>query len=104
MLTVEQGFKITEGEDKLTTYHDTMTDSGQPLKRQFCSICGSSMFNFTPLFDIVSVSAGSHDDFEEWTPDLEQYCIHRATWVEKSKGVPGERRYKELFESETEKD
>lgn len=65
-----------------------MTDSTQPLSRTFCSICGSNMFNFTPLNeDIVSISAGALDDFEEWKPSLEQYCIHRADWLGKVKGV-----------------
>ena len=86
----------------LTTYEDTMTDSGQPLQRQFCKTCGSSMFNFTPLYDIVSVSAGSLDDFEDWKPTLEQYCIHRAEFLEKVKAV--DKRYFESINGEFVKD
>lgn len=86
----------------LTTYEDKMTDSGQPLKRQFCKICGSHMFNWTPLYDIVSISAGSHDDFEAWKPTLEQYCIHRADFLEKTKGA--EKRYEESITGQLEKE
>lgn len=65
-----------------------MTDSTQPLTRTFCSICGSNLFNYTPLReDIVSISAGIFDDFEDWTPTLEQYCIHRPEWLGPAKGV-----------------
>ena len=61
------------------------------------------MFNLTPLRDdIVSISAGSHDDFEDWQPTLEQYCIHRADFVEKAKGV--DKRYVENIFSEQEND
>lgn len=86
----------------LSTYVDKMTDSGQPLERKFCKNCGSNMFNFTPLYPIVSVSAGALDDFEDWKPTLEQYCIHRADFVEKVKGV--EKRYIESINGDLEKD
>ena len=78
-----------------------MTDSTQPLTRTFCSICGSNLFNFTPLNDsIVSISAGALDDFEDWKPSLEQYCIHRADWLGKVKGV--EKRFMESIEGDLE--
>lgn len=86
----------------LSTYDDTMTDSGEVLKRQFCKRCGSNMFNFSTRYPIVSISAGSHDDFEEWKPTLEQYCIHRADFVGKAAGV--EKRYVESIEGELEKE
>ena len=86
----------------LSSYTDNMTDSGQPLTRQFCKNCGSNMFNFTPLYEIVSVSAGALDEFEDWKPTLEQYCIHRADFLEKVKGV--EKRYIESINGEQEKD
>lgn len=86
----------------LTTYVDNLTDSGQPLRRQFCKNCGSSMFNLTPLHAIVAVSAGSHDDFEDWRPTLEQYCIHRANFVEKVESV--DKRYTESIMGPLEKE
>ena len=60
------------------------------------------MFNWTPLYDIVSVSAGALDEFEDWKPTLEQYCIHRADFLEKVKGV--EKRYIESINGDQEKD
>jgi hypothetical protein len=80
------------------------------------------MFNFTPLYDIVSVSAGTLDDFENWKPTLEQYCIRkcvyrvlflkdmlilrgytdRADFLEKSKTA--EKRYIESIAGDLEKD
>ncbi|KAK5172871.1 uncharacterized protein LTR77_002991 [Saxophila tyrrhenica] len=98
-----QGFVITEGEDYLSTYVDSMTDSGQPLQRQFCKNCGSNLFNHTPLNDdIVSVSAGALDEFEDWKPSLEQYCIHRADFLEKTKSV--EARYIESIKGDLERE
>ena len=87
----------------LSTYIDGMTDSGQPLQRKFCKNCGSNMFNLTPAYDhIVSISAGILDDFDEWKPTLEQYCIHRADFVGKAKGV--DKRYIESIKGDLEKD
>ena len=60
------------------------------------------MFNFTPLYDIVSVSAGALDEFDDFTPTLEQYCIHRASFLDKVKGV--EKRYVESISGEMETD
>lgn len=96
-----QGFAIVEGESNLASYEDKMTDSGKPLTRTFCSNCGSNLFNFTPLRkDIVSISAGAFDDFEDWKPSLEQYCIHRADFLEKAKNV--DKRYVESISGEME--
>lgn len=61
------------------------------------------MFNYTALADrIVSISAGSLDDFEEWRPTLEQYCIHRADFVERIQGV--EKRFVESLNGEEEEE
>lgn len=69
----KEGFQITQGQDKLKTFIDKNTDSGKPLSRAFCSECGSHLFAFTPLReDIVSIGAGTLDDFDEWRPDVEQ--------------------------------
>lgn len=59
--------------------------------------------NKTPLHDdIVSISAGSLDEFDDFKPTLEQYCIHRAEFLEKVKGV--EKRYVESIAGEMEQD
>lgn len=90
-----QGYSVTKGAEHQKDYWDVNTDSGTNLRRVFCSECGTKLFAFTPLWDeIVSVAAGTLDDFDSWRPDTEQYCIHRAAFVEKAKGVEEER----LFE------
>jgi hypothetical protein len=70
----QQGFTLLSGSSHLKSYADTTTtDSGQPLTRSFCGECGSNLFAFTPLLDsIVSVAAGTLDEFEEWRPGVEQ--------------------------------
>jgi len=89
-----QGFSITQGESNMKKYIDTKTDSGKPLTRTFCSDCGSKLLALTPLNDnIVSVAAGSLDDFDSWKPDKEQWCIHRSDFVEKMKGIEGKDRH-----------
>lgn len=89
-----QGFSIVTGEEVIKSYIDHKTTSGKPLERQFCSECGSLLFAFTPLRnDIVNVAAGTLDDFGSWQPDVEQYCEHRAGFVEKIKGVDESRRH-----------
>lgn len=90
-----QGYSVTKGAEYQKEYGDVNTDSGTNLKRVFCSECGTKLFAFTPLWEeIVSVAAGTLDDFESWRPDTEQYCMHRAAFVEKVKGVEKDR----LFE------
>lgn len=101
--TVLQGFAVTSGSDYQKDYWDVATDSGTKLKRVFCKECGTKLFAFTPLWDeIVSVAAGTLDDFDAWKPDTEQYCVHRADFVEMAKGVGGERRFKLAVKGETE--
>ena len=50
----------------------------------------------------MSVTAGTLDDFESWQPDKEQYCIHRAQYVERAKGVDKENRHVTSVQSEPE--
>jgi len=99
----KEGFTITHGASHLKTYSDSATDSGTPLTRNFCGECGSNIFAFTPLWqDIVGVAAGTLDDFEDWKPTVEQYCIRRAGFLEKIKGVEPERRHTTDAQSEPE--
>lgn len=94
---------MTKGAEFQKEYWDTATDSGTNLKRVFCIECGTKLFAFTPLWDeIVSVAAGTLDDFDSWRPDTEQYCVHRAAFVEKAKGVENEKRFKLAVRGETE--
>lgn len=52
------------------------------------------MFALTPLNEnIVSVAAGSLDDFDKWMPDTEQYCENRAGFVNNFRGIEERRRF-----------
>ncbi|KAK5061040.1 hypothetical protein LTR84_007581 [Exophiala bonariae] len=64
-------------------YTDRATQSGQPLYRAFCKICGSKISATTPLNeDIISVPAGILDEAGlEWVPQKEQFCTSKAAWV-----------------------
>lgn len=93
-LTTIQGLDILEGSELQKTYIDTDVQSGTHLKRVFCTECGTFMFAYTPLReDIVSVAAGTLDDFESWKPDTEQWRCFRAGFVEDIKAVSDERRF-----------
>lgn len=60
-----QSFSITSGKPR--EFADFDTDSGKPLRRHFCEICGSGLYATTPMVDnIVSVFSGSIDNSEEW--------------------------------------
>ena len=57
---IDQSFELVAGESEVKIYEDPATQSTQPLRRHFCSNCGSNVFAKTPLNeDIVSVFAGS---------------------------------------------
>jgi hypothetical protein len=65
--------------------------------------CGSMLFAYTPLFEpIVSVAAGTLDDFDSWKPDTEQWCIHRADFVAKMEIVSKDRTFKRAARGEIE--
>jgi len=99
----KEGFTILSGLPHLKSYNDPTTDSGTPLTRNFCGECGSAVFSCTPLYpDIVGVAAGTLEKFEEWKPNVEQFCIRRAGFLEKCKGVEPERRHTTHAQSEPE--
>lgn len=94
---------MLKGSDILKTYEDSDTDSRKSLKRVFCSECGSLLFALTPLReDIVSVAAGTLDDFENWRPDKEQYCEDRAAFLDKVRDIAPQNRHVRSVLSESE--
>lgn len=78
-----QQYTLQSGASSLTTYTDHATQSGQPLHRAFCKICGSKISALTPLNeDIISVPAGILDLAGlDWIPQKEQFCTSKAAWV-----------------------
>jgi hypothetical protein len=67
----------------ITTYTDRDTQSGRPLYRAFCSVCGSKVSAKTPLNEhIISVPAGVLGRAgRDWAPSKEQFCADRCGWV-----------------------
>ena len=101
----KDGFQVTQGENHQKAYEDIATNSGTSLRRISCDVCGSNLFAYTALHDaIVSVAAGTLDDFESWKPDTEQWCVHRVGFVEKVKNVERERTFKYAVRGEVEQE
>ncbi|OAP58558.1 hypothetical protein AYL99_07648 [Fonsecaea erecta] len=80
---IRQQYTLHTGAESITTYEDRATQSGQPLSRAFCKICGSKVYSTTPLNkDIVSLPAGVLDGVvTQWAPHKEQFCDVRCDWV-----------------------
>ena len=64
-------------------YADYETQSGKPLYRRFCTVCGAKLSALTPLNDqIISVPAGILSDAgKEWAPEKEQFVQDKVDWV-----------------------
>lgn len=60
------------------------------------------MFAHTPLYEeIVSVAAGTLDDFESWKPDTEQWTDFRAGFLDNVKCVATERVFRRAVEAKS---
>jgi hypothetical protein len=68
--TSVQQVNVVEGADKLGVYKDHDTKSGIPLKRKFCTVCGSNVFiNSTAPEDekkFMIVALGTLDEKVSW--------------------------------------
>lgn len=69
------GFHYTKGEPKVFE----RADLEQPVKRQFCPDCGTSLASLPPaLADIIVLKVGTLDDPADYgTPDIAMYCIEK---------------------------
>ncbi|KAL2850416.1 Mss4-like protein [Aspergillus pseudodeflectus] len=77
-------FKIVCGRDSIQTYDERATVSGLTMKRSFCRICGSSLFQQTAQLQelgLVSVTSGTMDDRSDAQPTLEVWCRNRRQWL-----------------------
>ncbi|KAL4907081.1 hypothetical protein BDW74DRAFT_150193 [Aspergillus multicolor] len=80
----EENFKIIRGEDSVQTYDEQGTTTGGTMKRSFCRICGSSLFQQTvdlQKANIISVTSGTMSDRSDCQPGLEVWCSNRRHWV-----------------------
>jgi hypothetical protein len=68
--TSEQQLNIIDGKDKLKGYKDHVTQSGVPLNRQFCTVCGSNVFINSTAPDaekkFIIVALGTLDEEVSW--------------------------------------
>ena len=63
------------------TFRDT-GDSGKPVMRNFCPICGSPiMSEVTAAPDLVWVKTGSLDDPSRLRPTMQIYCDKAQPWI-----------------------
>ena len=64
----------------LTSYR-SVADSGNPVERQFCSMCGSSIIYRSAAFaNSVFVTAGSLDDPAIFAPQMVLYIASAQPW------------------------
>jgi hypothetical protein len=57
-------------------------DSGQPVRRHFCGVCGSPVVSTTALMPgKVVVKAGTLDSKEGLQPQIEIYTDRAVTWL-----------------------
>jgi hypothetical protein len=66
---------------QLKTFNDT-GDSGQPVRRNFCPECGSTIISETAgMPDIIFIKAGSLDDTSWLDPKIHVYCDSAQRWT-----------------------
>ncbi|GJM03705.1 MAG: aldehyde-activating protein [Rhodomicrobium sp.] len=63
-----------------TTIFETTGDSGNVIQRHFCPTCGSNIFIANEALELVFVMAGTLEDVEVFKPELEVFCMHKASW------------------------
>jgi hypothetical protein len=76
--------RITAGADRIKTYESSAT-----IRRQFCEICGSSLF-FIPLKypDRIAVALGVFDDDPGKRPEFHLFVGSKAGWHEITDDLP----------------
>ena len=70
-------------------------DSGQPILRQFCPKCGSSILENTETRpELVLLNGGTLDNSAEFSPTVQIYCDRELNWTQLSADIqryPGTR-------------
>ncbi|KAH8830156.1 Mss4-like protein [Flagelloscypha sp. PMI_526] len=74
---------ITKGEHDLKYHEDNSTASGHPLRRAFCSECGSLVLGKPANSpDIIFIASGSFDDPLQFPPRKEVHTEgNRRPWI-----------------------
>ncbi|KAJ3719340.1 Mss4-like protein [Lentinula raphanica] len=106
-----ESVSVTKGEDLISTYQDAAQDSGNALKRIFCSRCGSPLYNqgFGDFGRTLAVFTSALTDFgnrEDEKPQIEFYTKDRTAWMHPIEGAEQAKtrpdRYSNNPESKTE--
>jgi hypothetical protein len=73
----------------VATWEDRDTESGEPVLRQFCAICGSPIRSLSAASPKVAiVKAGTADDPGQFTPAIHVWTASALPWVEIPAGLP----------------
>lgn len=88
----QQQVKVLSGEDSIKSYMDTAVDSGNVLRRSFCSNCGSNLFlqNTThpKMTDVIIIMTGSIDGRKDgFAPRRELYSDRKYNCVSVQQGT-----------------
>ena len=81
---------MTQGENLISTFHDSAQDSGNALARHFCSQCGSPLYNSNGDFGrtiAVFTSALDDETLSKRQPEMEYYAKDRVEWLPEFKGA-----------------
>ncbi|MFK8047044.1 MAG: GFA family protein [Halioglobus sp.] len=72
---------------ELETFSKT-GDSGQPILRQFCPKCGSSILEVTATRpELVLLNGGTLDNSAEFSPTVQIYCDRELPWAQLSTDI-----------------
>lgn len=69
------------------TYDDRDTDSGNLMKRRFCSNCGCPLFYLNAPETIILALGTVNDPPAEWRPTLEVFNRNRVGWLPEIEGT-----------------
>ncbi|KAI4190923.1 MAG: hypothetical protein LQ346_004827 [Caloplaca aetnensis] len=83
----EKNFTIdrSDGHAEVIKEYTRSTDSGVPVSRFFCSVCGCTVYtkNDEHAPEMVIVAAGTMKGGVEgwWKPEMELYCERKPEWL-----------------------
>jgi hypothetical protein len=63
-------------------------DSGNPVTRGFCPVCGTGIFSKGARPGVLMVKAGTLDDPEQFKPMASVYASRAPSWDRPPEGVP----------------
>ena len=56
--------------------------SGNKVKSNFCSVCGSKLFSKAEMFEgLVNVKLGALDDSQDFPPQIEVFTNYKLNWL-----------------------